>query len=181
MIGAQNNIPNQGKLPLKYQACLTTCPAALVSITGAHVPCTPGGISGFHKLNMSDPHQWRSSPQPPNLCSPQNVSSAEPLMSTITCTASLYATARIPPSMVYRPVSTITNTEPIQKLSITVPPIFRLTSGKSVPNTTPPAKIPTAIFDTINVISDTTDSTYLDLVLKRFSRNSGMVNTIERM
>src|SRR6266571_9134189 len=57
MIGAQKSMPSQGKYPLKYHASFTTCPAELVSRTGAHVPCTPAGINGFHRLNMSEPHQ----------------------------------------------------------------------------------------------------------------------------
>src|SRR5580658_2636990 len=57
MIGAQKSMPSHGKLPLKYQACLTTLPAASDWITGDHVPCTPAGMSGFQRLNMSEPHQ----------------------------------------------------------------------------------------------------------------------------
>src|SRR5690348_5371703 len=57
IIGAQNSIPSHGKFPLKYHACRMMCPAASVCITGAHVPCTPAGISGFQRLNMSEPHQ----------------------------------------------------------------------------------------------------------------------------
>src|ERR1041385_6255442 len=67
-IGAQKSIPNHGKLSLKYQASLTTAPEALVSSTGAQVLCTPAGIIGSHRLNMSDPHQARSSLHPPSLC-----------------------------------------------------------------------------------------------------------------
>ena len=65
----------------------------------------------------------------------------------------------MPPSVVYRPVSTITSTEPIQKLSIEMPPMFKCISGKSVPKTTPPAKMPTAIFEMTNVISETMERT----------------------
>ena len=36
--GSAEQHPSQGKLPLKFQACLTTCPAAYVCITGAQVP-----------------------------------------------------------------------------------------------------------------------------------------------
>src|SRR5690349_306280 len=57
MIGAQISIPTQGKFPLKYQASFMTFPAASVWSTGAHDPCTPAGIMGFHRLNMSEPHQ----------------------------------------------------------------------------------------------------------------------------
>src|SRR5438034_8645147 len=70
MMGAQNSIPSHGKLPLKYHACFTTCPAALVSITGDQVFSTPGGINGFHRLNMSEPHQCRSSLHPPSRMRP---------------------------------------------------------------------------------------------------------------
>jgi len=59
----------------------------------------------------------------------------------------------MPPSAVYRPVITITTTEPTQKLSISCPPRFIRTSGSSVAKTTPPAKMPIAIFETTNVIS----------------------------
>ena len=45
-------------------------PAASVSMTGAHVPSTPGGTSGFHRLNMSDGRIARSSPQPPSRFKP---------------------------------------------------------------------------------------------------------------
>ena len=86
----------------------------------------------------------------------------------------------MPPSAVYAPVSTITSTEPIQKLSIS--PVGRLIfiSGSSVANTMPPAKMPTAIFDTTNPTSDTTESTYREAGEKRRSKNSGMVNTSDR-
>jgi hypothetical protein len=77
----------------------------------------------------------------------------------MTWTASLYTTARMPPSAVYKPVKAITSTEPIQKLSITVVPSWIWISGSSVENTRPPAKIPTAIFETMKVMSETTDKT----------------------
>ena len=48
-------------------------------------------------------------------------------------------------------------------------------------NTTPPAKMPTAIFEMMKVISETIDNTYRDAGENRRSRNSGIVNTIERM
>ena len=86
----------------------------------------------------------------------------------------------MPPSMVYSPVRTITRTDPIQKLSIVIAPICRRSSGSSVAKTTPPAKMPTAIFETTKVTSDTSDRTYRECVEKRRSRNSGMVNTIDR-
>ena len=70
MTGAQMAMPSQGKLPLKYQACLTTWPAASFSMTGAQVASTPAGISGFQRLNMSEPQSSRSSPQPPSLHQP---------------------------------------------------------------------------------------------------------------
>jgi hypothetical protein len=44
------------------------------------------------------------------------------------------------------PVRITTSTEPIQKLLKTVFPIWMFSSGSSVPKTTPPAKMPTAIF-----------------------------------
>ncbi len=53
----------------------------------------------------------------------------------------------------------MTRTDPIQKLSIVVPPIVMLNSGSSDANTTPPAKMPTAIFDTMNVRIDTIERT----------------------
>ena len=56
-------------------------------------------------------------------------------------------------------MSAITSTEPIQKLLISMPPRLRWISGSSVENTTPPAKMPTAIFDTMKVMSDTMDRT----------------------
>src|SRR5262245_44210418 len=89
IIGAQINMPTQGKFPLKYHASLITCPAASMSRTGAQLPCTPAGISGFHRLNMSEPHQTRSSCHPPSLTSPYAVREKEPRMSTNVCTASL--------------------------------------------------------------------------------------------
>ena len=53
----------------------------------------------------------------------------------------------------------MTRTEPTQKLPISVPPMLRRTSGSSVENTTPPAKMPTAILEITKVISETIDST----------------------
>ena len=87
----------------------------------------------------------------------------------------------MPPSAVYRPVRAITSTEPIQKLSIVVLPIVMCSSGRSVPKTTPPANIPTAIFDTMKVMIETIERTYRELTLNRRSRNSGMVKTMDRM
>ena len=53
----------------------------------------------------------------------------------------------MPPATVYRPVRTTTATEPIQKLLKTAnPKLAKFRSGSSVANTTPPAKMPTAIF-----------------------------------
>src|ERR1035437_1090315 len=65
MTGAQMAMPNQGKWLLKYQAILTTSPLEFFSITGDQVLLTPAGMSGFQRLNMSEPQMWRSSPQPP--------------------------------------------------------------------------------------------------------------------
>src|SRR5688572_23938748 len=118
-------MPSHGKFPLKYHACLSSRPPLSVSITGAHVPSTPGGTRGFHRLNISDPAHFRNSPHPPSSIRPYVVSSVDPRISTTTCTVSLYATARIPPSAVYSPVRTITRTDPIQKLSIAVSPICK--------------------------------------------------------
>ena len=53
----------------------------------------------------------------------------------------------------------MTATEPIQKLLIVPPPIVRCTSGSSVAKTTPPAKMPTAIFETMKVTSETIERT----------------------
>ena len=60
-------------------------------------------------------------------------------MRMMACTESLYATARIPPRLVYKPVNTSTSTEPIQKLLIGIPPTDNCISGSSVRKTTPPA------------------------------------------
>src|SRR4030095_11680128 len=60
IIGAQSNMPGQGYLSLKYQAWR---PA---SFTGAHVPSTPSGTTGFHKLNISLPQISFSFSHPPN-------------------------------------------------------------------------------------------------------------------
>src|SRR6478752_4307543 len=59
MIGAQIAMPSHGKWSLKYHAM------RVGSFTGAQVPSTPDGISGFQRLNMSEPAMRRSSPQPP--------------------------------------------------------------------------------------------------------------------
>ena len=47
--GAQIAIPSKGKFWLKYHAWRTVSPAAFLSQTGAQVPSTPGGMSGFHR------------------------------------------------------------------------------------------------------------------------------------
>ena len=65
----------------------------------------------------------------------------------------------MPPSAVYSPVRTMTRIEPIQKLSIVALPTSGCSSGSSAANTTPPAKMPTAIFETMNVRIDTIEST----------------------
>jgi hypothetical protein len=52
----------------------------------------------------------------------------------------------MPPTTVYKPVSRTTATDPSQKLFNVRPPSCRLSSGINVPKTTPPAKMPTAIF-----------------------------------
>ena len=53
----------------------------------------------------------------------------------------------------------MTRTDPIQKLLISNPAMLRCISGISVEKTTPPAKIPTAILVTTNVIRETMDRT----------------------
>ena len=115
-----------------------------VSLTGAQVPSMPGGMSGFQRLNMSDGSAARSSCQPPSRIRPNTVMRTEPTMRMIVCTASVYATPRIPPATVYSPVSTTTATEPTQKLLKVAPPRCNRASGSRVAKTTPPAKMPTA-------------------------------------
>jgi len=78
-------------------------------------------------------------------------------------------------------VSTTTSTDPTQKLLKVAPATSTRSSGRSVPNTTPPAKMPTAILVSTYAKSEITDSTHRDAGEKRRSRNSGMVNTRERM
>src|SRR6516225_9142457 len=60
MIGAQIAMPSHGKWSLKYQAI------SVGVLTGAHVAFIPAGMSGFHRLNMSEPQMRRSSLQPPS-------------------------------------------------------------------------------------------------------------------
>ncbi len=60
----------------------------------------PSGTSGFQRLNMSEGSAARNAPQPPIASSPYQVSTAEPSTRIAVCTASVYATARIPPSTV---------------------------------------------------------------------------------
>ena len=67
MTGAQMAMPSHGKLPLKYQASLTICPASFFTSTGAQEDSTPAGMSGFQRLNMSEPQMLLSSPQPAQL------------------------------------------------------------------------------------------------------------------
>ncbi len=76
-IGAQNNMPSQGKLSLKYQAIRP------VSFTGAQVASMPAGTSGFQRLNMFEPQTVRNSSQPPSSISPNTVTIAEPMMKMI--------------------------------------------------------------------------------------------------
>ena len=94
MIGAHRSSPGHGKFPLKYHAI------RFGSITGAHVPSIPSGMIGFHRLNMSGSSASLSPPQPPSALSPNHVSSPDPSTSTSVCSASVYATARIPPATV---------------------------------------------------------------------------------
>jgi len=70
-------------LVLKYQAIR---PA---SFTGAQVPSTPGGTSGFQRLNMSGSSAARKPLQPPIFARPNAVSSVDPTTSTSVCTASV--------------------------------------------------------------------------------------------
>ncbi len=70
MIGAQKSMPSQGNLSLKYQACVTTAPAASFTCTGDQVDSTPAGVRGFHRLNISDPQNSRSLLQPPSSFKP---------------------------------------------------------------------------------------------------------------
>jgi hypothetical protein len=93
-IGAQNSIPTHGKSPLKYQAIRPG------SITGAQVPSIPVGTRGFQRLNMSEGRAARKALQPPSLARPNTVNTAEPTTRIPVCTASVYATARIPPMTV---------------------------------------------------------------------------------
>ena len=139
MMGAQRSMPGHGKLPLKYHAIRSG------SSTGAQVPAMPSGMIGFHRLKRSGSSAALSPPQPPRWDSPNQVSSPEPTIRTSVCSASVYATARMPPATVYMPVSTITTREPTQKLLRAQGPSWSCTSGSSVANTIPPAKIPTAI------------------------------------
>ena len=49
--------------------------------------------------------------------------------------------------------------EPIQNASRWIGPRLSSRSGSRVPNTTPPAKMPTAILETMNVMMETIEST----------------------
>ena len=100
---------------------------------------------GFQRLNISGSSAARSPLQPPTAERPKIVSSSDPSTSTAVCTASVYATARMPPTTVYSPVRITSSTDPIQKLLNVAPPTTTCTSGSSAPKTTPPAKMPTAI------------------------------------
>src|SRR5207237_7080698 len=86
----------------------------------------------------------------------------------------------IPPSTVYRPVSSTTATVPIQKLLNVAPPTRRATSGNRVAKTTPPAKIATANLVSTCAARVITDSTHRAVGEKRRPRNSGMVYTSAR-
>jgi hypothetical protein len=81
----------------------------------------------------------------------------------------------MPPITAYNPVKTTTRTDPIQKLLKTVPPTWICISGSSVPNTTPPAKMPTAIFVSTYATSEINESTQRAAAENRSSRNSGIV------
>ena len=82
-IGEHSSIPGHGYSWLKYQAMR---PA---SFTGAHVPSTPAGSSGFHMLNIAGSRAARSSPHPPRARSPNIVSSREPSTRIAVWTASV--------------------------------------------------------------------------------------------
>ena len=70
------------------------------SFTGAQVPSTPAGSSGFHMLNIVGSRAARSWSHPPRARRPKIVRSMEPATRITVWTASVYATARIPPSTV---------------------------------------------------------------------------------
>ena len=82
-IGAQNNMPNQGKWSLKYHAMRP------LSWTGAQVPSMPAGTNGFQRLNMSEPQAACSFPQPPSSMSPNTVTRADPTMKMMVCSVSV--------------------------------------------------------------------------------------------
>ena len=48
------------------------------SLTGAHVPSTPAGTIGFHRLNISGSSDARRALQPPSAARPKTVSSSDP-------------------------------------------------------------------------------------------------------
>ena len=58
--------------------------------TGAQVPSTPSGTSGFHRSNRSEPEISYSLSQPPSACRPNTVTRTEPSTSTMVCTASVH-------------------------------------------------------------------------------------------
>ena len=160
MIGAQKGMPSQGKLPLKYQACLTTCRRRSFS-TGAQVPSTPGGISGFQRLNMSEPQICAQLAPAAQLDQPVDRQQGraddedDGLHGVVVGHGPHAAQHRVqagqhdhqhradPEAVDHR----------IPADSRVAPP------AAACANTTPPAKMPTAIFDTTNVISDTIEST----------------------
>ena len=57
--------------------------------TGAQVPSTPSGPSGFHRSNISEPAIARSCPQPPSASSPYRVTRTEPRIRITVCSASV--------------------------------------------------------------------------------------------
>src|ERR1017187_8950866 len=70
MTGAQMAMPSQGKLELKYHASFIIWPPGFFTSTGAHADSTPAGMSGFQRLNISEPQMLLNSPHPPSLMSP---------------------------------------------------------------------------------------------------------------
>ena len=62
-----------------------------------------------------------------------------------------------------------------------MPPMVSCISGSSVPNTTPPANMPTAILVMMYATREMIESIHRAAGEKRRSRNSGIVNTFDRL
>ena len=92
MIGAQKSIPSHGKLVLKYQAM----PAGLLDRR-------PGALDAGRNQRLPQIERTpcraraRSPLHPPSSDSPKKVSRSEPMIRISVCSASVYATARMPP------------------------------------------------------------------------------------